>query len=128
MGHKMKTVVFCCQNSAWKAINNARAEGMELPEMVEYIPVPCSERVNIGLILKTVESEVGGILILGCNAESCFNLYGNERVRIRVAEARYMLQKRGNLPVPIEYYEIGSDDSQKVAKILNLFASTTREA
>lgn len=123
MLEKKKVVAFCCQNSAWKAINNACAEGLKLPEMVEYIPVPCSERVNISLIIKTLESDVAGILILGCNAQSCFNLYGNERARIRVAEARYLLQKKGHTPVPIEYYETNDSNIKKIVRLLNSFVS-----
>lgn len=111
-------VAFCCQNSAWKAVNKALEEGNELPGIIHFIPVPCLERVNLDLIIKTATDGAKVILILGCKNGFCNNLYGYEKARVRVAEARKILSKKGHNDVCIESHTINSNDYSNLIELL----------
>lgn len=111
-------VAFCCQNSAWKAVSKALEEGNELPGIIHFIPVPCLERVSLDLIIKSVHDGAKDILILGCKNRLCNNLYGNERARVRVAEAKKNLRKKGHTHVSIESHTINSDDYSNLLELL----------
>ena len=113
-----RIVVYCCQNSAWKAVGKALEEGIELPDTVHFIPVPCLERVNLELILRTEEDTTKAILILGCGNGSCSNLYGNERARVRVAEAKKILSKNGPTKLRIESHETNAEDFSCLIELL----------
>ncbi|TFG64865.1 MAG: hydrogenase iron-sulfur subunit [Spirochaetales bacterium] len=68
-----KLVVFCCENSS---LVSARAlqyddEKGELFGAVRIVPLPCSGKIEMGIILKALEEGAPGVLVLGCPVDNC---------------------------------------------------------
>ena len=121
MDLKNKVVVYCCQNSAWKAVENARAEKIDIPNYIKFTRVPCLERLNIGMLLKTLEEGAKCVLLIGCPTGSCANLNGTDRAKIRVAEVNSLLNKSGNSNFRIDYYCIKSNSGHELVDLIQAF-------
>lgn len=118
MSENEHIVAFCCQHSAWKAVNKVFEEGNELPGIIHLIPVPCLERVNLDLIINSANDGAKVILVLGCRNGLCNNLYGYEKARVRVAEAKKILRKKGYTSLCIESHMINSDDYLNIIELM----------
>jgi len=82
-----------CENSAWKAYGELALD----PELrgVDFVKMPCSGRVDAGLLLALLEKGSSAVLVVGCPRDNCTFLRGNYRAEKRVAVARAALRDAG---------------------------------
>lgn len=118
MTEDVRVVAFCCQSSAWLVANSAIKEGLVLPDDVRLVPIPCTERVNRGLIMNAIGPKTKAILILGCANGKCKNLYGNEKVMVRAAEIKNSLHRQG-YNIEIETHKIDMGDYLLMKQLLS---------
>lgn len=116
MVDKDKIIVFCCENSALKAVDNMGKS--EIMSSVEIIKLPCSGKVEIGLILKCFESGYNGVIVLGCPLDNCKFIKGNYRAKKRIDMVKKSLKEAGINECRVKIDFISSVDSHKVAKII----------
>jgi F420-non-reducing hydrogenase iron-sulfur subunit len=88
-----RIVAFCCENSALRAAQNV--EDPAVLEAVELVRLPCTGKVEIGLLLQCLEEGHPGVLVLGCPVDNCKFLRGSSRARKRVAMTRRILKEAG---------------------------------
>ena len=111
-----KIIVFACENSALKAV-----EGVTDPAVlgaIEPVRLPCSGKIEIALLLKCLEEDYPGVLILACPIDNCKYLRGNRRARTRVELARQALKAAGISEERVHIDYVSSVDSHKVAEIV----------
>ncbi len=91
-----KTVVFACQNSAWRAATLAGLNRKKYGAEVQVVPVPCAGKTDSKAILRAMENGASKVLLLGCHRENCRYLAGAdyaakriERLRARLAQAGF---------------------------------------
>ena len=126
-----RIVAFCCENSALKA-----AEGVEdasVLEAVELVRLPCTGKVEVGLLLQCLEEGRPGVLVLGCPVDNCKYLIGSTRARKRVAMTRKILKEAGLNEERVHMDYLASVDSYKFERIVRemqarLAAGKTPEA
>ena len=111
-----KIVVFCCENSALKAIGSMG--DTEMLGSVEIVKLPCSGKVETGFVLKCFEKGYDGVIILGCPLDNCKFLKGNYRARKRVAMIKKSLKEAGISENRVKIDFVSSVDSHKVAKVI----------
>lgn len=116
MADKDKIIVFCCENSALKAIDNIGKSG--IMSSVEIVKLPCSGKVEIGLILKCFESGYNGVVVLGCPLDNCKFIKGNYRALKRIDMVKKSLKEAGIDESQVKIDFVSSVDSHKVAKII----------
>jgi F420-non-reducing hydrogenase iron-sulfur subunit len=113
---KKKIVAFVCENSAQKAAAQVQEAGVL--EAVELVRLPCSGKIEIGLILKCLEEGHPGVLVLGCPIDNCKYLKGNLRARKRVELVKKALKDAG-LPEELVHIDfLSSVDSHKLVDIV----------
>jgi F420-non-reducing hydrogenase iron-sulfur subunit len=117
MEAKRKIVVFCCENSAYKAANTI--EDQSILEGVELVRLPCSGKIEIGLVLKCFENDHPGVLILACPVDNCKYLTGNLRARKRVEMIKQALRNAGYNENRVRLDFLSSVDMHKFVKIVN---------
>ncbi|MFP4040739.1 MAG: hydrogenase iron-sulfur subunit [Desulfosudaceae bacterium] len=88
-------VAFCCENSATEAAGSARRFGLELPDNLMLIPVPCAGKVDLSYILNAFAEGAGGVMVIACHNGNCKSEYGSQYARWRVNEAFRMLEETG---------------------------------
>ena len=91
----IKVVAFCCENSAFEAARLAAFRGLEVPEGLHLIRVPCAGRVDLDHLLKAFELGADGVMVLGCHDESCRSMKGNGLAERRVGMVRGLLEELG---------------------------------
>jgi len=113
---RKKIVAFVCENSALKAAAQAREAGVL--EAVQLVRLPCSGKIEAGLILKCLEQGHPGVLVLGCPVDNCKFLKGNLRARARVELLQKTLAEAGLAPELVHIDFLSSVDSHKLVDIV----------
>jgi F420-non-reducing hydrogenase iron-sulfur subunit len=111
-----KIVAFCCENSALKA-----AEALSEPlvmEAVELVRLPCSGKIETGLLLECLEKGHPGVLVLGCPEDNCKFLVGSRRARKRVQLTRKLLKDAGLSEERVHMDFVSSVDAHRLARIV----------
>ena len=111
-----KIAAYCCQNSALKAASSITDP--DVLESVEFIELPCSGKIEIGLVLKTLEKRYLGVLVLGCPIDNCKYVSGSDRARKRIESAKQILQSAGLDSDRIAMDFVSSVDTHRVEKIV----------
>jgi len=88
-----RITVLLCENSAWKA--GAELPGDSAARGVDFVKIPCSGRVDAGLLLSLLEKGSAGVLAVGCPKDDCKFLQGNYRAEKRVGATRAILRDAG---------------------------------
>lgn len=116
MAKKDKIVVFCCENSAYKAADNISEN--EIMNSVNVVKLPCSGKVEVGLILKCLEKDTAGVLVLGCPLDNCKFIRGNYRASKRVDSVKRALKDANVDENRVRIDFISSLDSHKFVEIV----------
>jgi coenzyme F420-reducing hydrogenase delta subunit len=117
MEETKKIVAFCCENSAYKAAD--AVEDAAVLESVKIVRLPCSGKIEIGLVLKCFENDHPGVLILACPIDNCNYLKGNVRARKRVAMIKQTLRNVGYDENRVRMDFLSSLDAHKFVNIVN---------
>jgi coenzyme F420-reducing hydrogenase delta subunit len=113
---KKKIVAFCCENSSYKAAE-AVAESAVL-DLVDVVRLPCSGKIEIGMVLKCLEKDHPGVLILSCPLDNCKYITGNLRAKKRVEMVKKALQNAGIDENRVHMDFISSVDTYKFVTIV----------
>jgi coenzyme F420-reducing hydrogenase delta subunit len=111
-----RIVAFCCENSALKAAE--RVEDASVLGAVELVRLPCTGKVEIGLLLQCLEEGHPGVLVLGCPVDNCKFLIGSTRARKRVAMTRKILKEAGVNEERVHMDYLSSVDAYKFERIV----------
>jgi len=106
-----------CENSAWKAYVDAAAKGAEASRLLkdlDAVKLPCSGKIEVGLILKLLENGSAGVLVLGCPKDNCTFIRGNYRAEKRVGAAKAALREAGLDEGLVRLDFLSSLDSRKL--------------
>ena len=113
---EQRIVAFCCENSSYKA-----AEAVDddtVLDLVDIVRLPCSGKVEVGVVLKCFEQGRLGVLILGCPVDNCAYITGNVRAKKRVATVKAALQNAGIEENRVHMDFVSSVDSYKFVRIV----------
>jgi len=116
MGEKKKIVAFCCENSSYKAAE-AVTENSAL-DLVDIVRLPCSGKMEIGMVLKCLEKDHPGVLILSCPVDNCNYIKGNLRAKKRVEMVKKALRNAGLDENRVHMDFISSVDTYKFITIV----------
>ncbi len=121
-----KILAFCCENSSYKAA--AAVDDEKVLDAVEIMRLPCSGKIEIGLMLKCLEEGYPGVLVLGCPVDNCKYLQGNNRAKKRVQRAQALLEEAG-IPEQLVHIDfLSSVDSHKFVEIVRGMQERIAEA
>ncbi len=116
MGGEKKIVAFCCENSSYKAAETVNENS--ILDLVDIVRLPCSGKVEVGMVLKCLENDHPGVLILGCPVDNCKYINGNVRAQKRVEMVKKALQNAGINENRVYMDFISSVDSYKFITIV----------
>ena len=110
MGNKI--IAFCCENSSVMAAENVE-DSNSLMDAVEIVRLPCSGKVEIGLVLKCLENGSPGVLVLACPKDNCKYISGNRRAEKRIDMTKKALSDAGIDENKVHIDFLSSVDSHK---------------
>jgi coenzyme F420-reducing hydrogenase delta subunit len=113
-----RIVVYGCESSGYAAAATARDVG-GLAADIDLIRVPCSGRIEVGVLLEAFERGAAGVLVLGCPVDNCKYLSGNVRARKRIARTRRALRDAGIEEERARIELVSSLDAHKVREAVS---------
>ncbi|MFX1557999.1 MAG: hydrogenase iron-sulfur subunit [Promethearchaeota archaeon] len=120
-----KILAFCCQSCGYAAADDAGLKKILYSPNMFIIRVPCTGRVDANFILKALEVGFDGVMIIGCNKDSCRYIDGIQKVQRKVRLLKKLLgPKIGNR---IIVKNLNAVEGHKFAKITNKFYNILME-
>lgn len=97
------------------------------PTNVKIVKVPCTGRVDIIHVLKTLESGADGVYVAGCLEGECHFLAGNLRARKRVEYVKKLLDECGIGSERVAMYNLSSAQGPRFAEIAREMTEKIRQ-
>ena len=107
---------FCCNYCGYAAADLAGSMRAQYPSNIRIIKVPCTGKIDIIYILKSLESGVDGVYLVGCKEGNCHFINGNIRARKRVERAKYILGQIGIEKERVEMYNMSAGEGTRFVK------------
>ena len=122
-----KIVAFCCHYCAFAAADLAGVMRLSYPTTIRIIRIPCSGKIDIIHIMKTLERGADGVMVVGCLEGQCHFIKGNFMARRRVEYAKKLLEEIGMDPKRLEMYNLSSSQGPRFAEISREMDARIRE-
>ncbi|MFC1542019.1 hydrogenase iron-sulfur subunit [Candidatus Latescibacterota bacterium] len=113
-------IAFCCHYCAFTAADLAGTMRQQYPTNVRIVRLPCTGKVDIGMLLHAFCSGADGVMVAGCEEGSCHFMTGNIRAKKRVMKAKQLIEETGVNPERLEMFHIAASQGP-------LFALTASE-
>ncbi|MDA8228114.1 MAG: hydrogenase iron-sulfur subunit [Desulfitobacterium hafniense] len=93
-GSEEPTVLaFCCEPLTYPALQEKVALGMQLPQNMRIIKVPCMGAVNTALISDALSAGVDSVVLLGCEHGPCQQRRGDQLTKRRLENLKETLER-----------------------------------
>ena len=89
---------------------------LEYPANVKIILVPCTGKVDVVHLLRTIQKGADGAYCVGCLEGACHYNEGNLRCRERVNHVRSLLEEIGIEADRVRMYNLSSGEGPTFAK------------
>ena len=90
---------------------------LQYPSNIKIIKVPCTGKVDIIHLLRSMEKGADGVYVVGCMEGSCQFTSGNLRARKRVEKAQQILEKIGIGGERVRMFNLSSSEAPLFTKI-----------
>lgn len=110
-------VAFCCKYCAYAAADLAGSMRLDYPPNVKLIQLPCSGRVDMLHLLRSIEEGADGVCVAGCLEGECHFVEGNLKTRKKVDAVKKTLVSAGIEPERVEMFNLSSAMSARFAEI-----------
>ncbi len=115
MKKEINILAFLCNWAPWSCYIDIGENGIPIPDNIKVIRIMCAGRVNISHVLKSFERGADGIIIVGCQGNSCQNGIGPEMARKNIAHARQVLHILGLTEKRLAFKEYLPQEAEKLS-------------
>ncbi|MEK6851720.1 MAG: hydrogenase iron-sulfur subunit [Candidatus Thermoplasmatota archaeon] len=123
-----KVLVFACNWCSYAGADLAGISRRSYPANALVLRVPCSGRVDPGMILKAFERGADGVLVTGCHPGDCHYRTGNEHAQYRVEMARTLVAQLGIGKERLRIEWISSSEGDRFASVVAKFTQDVAAA
>jgi quinone-modifying oxidoreductase subunit QmoB len=124
---KPRILALLCENDALPALDAAAKKGRRWNPWVRVVPVRCLGSVNLVWIADSLSRGVDGVILVGCKRGEdyqCHYVRGSELAHTRLGNIQETLTRLALEPERVRIVELSHDESDRVADLLDEFAST----
>ena len=122
-----RIVAFCCHYCAYSAADLAGSMRLEYSPYVRIVKLMCTGKVDTLHLLKAFEDGADAVYVAGCEEGSCHFQEGNLRAKMKVAQAKKILQEVGIEPERLEMFHIAASNSVLFAKAADEMTERARK-
>jgi len=119
-------LAFFCRWCGYAAADMAGLNRNPYPTNVRIIQLPCAARVNALHILEAFKQGIDGVLIVGCDENSCHYITGIRKAMERVSRLKKVLEALGVNPERVHLDHAGASEGEKVARVITEFVAKVR--
>lgn len=113
-----KIVAFCCEESGMPAYEHAVSLGLDLPEGLKVVALPCGGKAETGYLMKALDEGADAVMVFACYEGNCKYVRGNIRAEKRVNYLRERLEKIGLFPEKIVFCPVAPASGQRFAELV----------
>jgi len=113
-----KIIAFACESCGYSAADDAGLKKIQYTPNVLIVKVPCTGRVDTQFITNSFEQGFDGVLVVGCESESCKYIDGFSKAEKRVELLKKIAPELEN---KLHIVSLSAIDSYKFASIVNSF-------
>ncbi len=88
---------------------------LEYPKNIKIIRVPCTGKVDVMHLLRSIQKGADGVYVVGCLEGNCHYNEGNFRARERVNHVRSLLEEVGLEGDRVRMYNLSSGEGPTFA-------------
>ncbi len=88
---------------------------LDYPANIKIIRVPCTGKVDVMYLLRSIQKGADGVYVVGCLEGSCHYNEGNFRARERVEHVRMLLEEIGLEADRVRMYNLSSGEGPTFA-------------
>ncbi len=88
---------------------------LEYPKNIKIIRVPCTGKVDVMHLLRSIQKGADGVYVVGCLEGNCHYNEGNLRARERVNHVRSLLEEVGLEGDRVRMYNLSSGEGPTFA-------------
>jgi len=88
---------------------------LDYPANIKIIQVPCSGKVDVMYLLRSIQKGADGVYVVGCLEGTCHYNEGNFRARERVEHVRMLLEEIGLEADRVRMYNLSSGEGPTFA-------------
>ena len=89
----LQIVAYCCQHCAYAAADLAGGLRLQYSPKIKIVQLPCTGRLDVLMVLHTLENGADGVMVAGCLPGNCHYLDGNTNARRRVDHIQALLKQ-----------------------------------
>ena len=115
-------VAFACEGAAGYASELAGQMGMNIPDNVRVLKVPCSGRLDALHLMKAFDQGADGVAIFACPEDQCHYIDGSKKAEERVAYLKKTLDVLGIGGDKLEIYNVNSCEPDRFVSLASQFA------
>ena len=90
---------------------------LQYPMNIKIIKVPCTGKVDIIHLLRSMEKGADGVYVVGCMEGDCHYTSGNFRARKRIEQAKKILDTVGVGGQRVEMFNMASSEGPLFAEV-----------
>ncbi len=91
---------------------------LQYPSNVRIIKLPCTGRVDLIHLLRSIEKGADGVCVVGCLEGACQFTNGNIRARKRVTEAQRILDSIQMDGGRVQMFNLSSSEAPQFVKVI----------
>lgn len=100
---------------------------MQYPPNIHIVRVPCTGKVDVLHIMRSMEKGADGVCVIGCLEGECHYNKGNLMARRRVEQARGLLDAVGIGADRVQMYNLSSSEAPQFAKYAHEMTARIKE-
>ena len=100
---------------------------LQYPDNIRIIRVPCTGKVDVLHILRAFEKGADGVYVVGCMEGDCRFETGNLRARVRVEQAKVILDAIGVGGERTKMFNLSSSEGPRFAEIASEMTEKIKE-
>jgi F420-non-reducing hydrogenase iron-sulfur subunit len=100
---------------------------LQYPDAIRIIRVPCTGKVDVLHILRAFEKGADGVYVVGCMEGDCRFETGNLRARVRVEQAKVILDAIGVGGERTKMFNLSSSEGPRFAEIASEMTEKIKE-
>ena len=112
---------FCCSRSAAMAWKLSSSMGLDLPQGLKVIEIPCGGIVSLDYVFAAFRADADGVLIMTCHEENCNSEQGNVYAKKRVDSIAELLSQMGFEKDRLEVTSLASNMGREFSDITQNF-------
>ena len=118
--NKKSVVVFSC---SWNGADFEQFSKVKIKDTnLIFIQTMCTGRIESSFILKALEKDTAGVLVVGCAADECHYEFGAKRFAETYAKVQQIAYMLGYKKDRLEYATVSGKNTERFVEIVNDYA------